>query len=233
MSYTFILNGKSSVLSYDFSPPLYLNDEFEYEIGLTNFDSYNTIPNINETNNCFEWHNGHSFFVKIPEGSYELDNLARYIETELRLKDPEAFIRISTDNITTKVILRSNRVINFNVENSLASVLGFEKKILKPNIIYTSSHPVKIIKVNTILIECNIALGSFLNSSPVHYIHQFFPEVPFGYKIVETPSNIIYFPINTKTINNISVRVLDQDGDLVSFPGETITIRLHLRKIIP
>lgn len=231
MSFTFTLNGTSSVLTYDFSPPIYLEDDFDYEIGLTNFDSYNTIPNIDRSNNSFEWISKVRQIIKIPEGSYELNNLASYIENYIRSIDDQAVIRISTEAATSKVIIRSNGVIDFNVKNSLGPVLGFNKRKLQSQDIHKSDHPVKILKVNTILIDCNIALGSFLNGQPVHVIHQFFPTVPFGYKIVETPTNIIYFPINVKTINTISLRVLDQDGELVNFQNEVITIRLHLRKI--
>lgn len=232
MSFTFTLSEKSSVLSYDFSPPIYLDEEFDYEIGLTNFDSYNSIPNIDEKNNCFEWHRETKNLIQVPKGSYELEHIATYIEDYLKSIDSEAVIRISTDSVTGKVIIRTNGTISFNVKHSLGSVLGFGKRILSAENTYFSTEPVRIFKVNTILIDCNIALGSFLNGKPVHIIHQFFPTVPFGYKIVETPSNILYFPISTKSINNITIRVLDQDGDIVNFNGEIITIRLHLRKIM-
>ena len=53
-----------------------------------------------------------------------------------------------------------------------------------------------------------------------------------GYKINEVPSDVIYLPINTRIINNISVNIIDQDGKLINFRGETITIRLHLKKIL-
>ena len=39
-------------------------------------------------------------------------------------------------------------------------------------------------------------------------------------------------PISTKVINNIELRLVDQDGDLVNFREEVITVRLHLRKDI-
>lgn len=113
----------------------------------------------------------------------------------------------------------------------MGPVLGFGARQLAANDTHISDEPIKILKVNSILIDCNLVGGSFLNGKPVHIVHQFYPTVPFGYKIVELPTNILYFPITTKTISNISLRVIDQDGNLVNFQGETITVRLHLRKI--
>jgi hypothetical protein len=35
---------------------------------------------------------------------------------------------------------------------------------------------------------------------PAHIIHQFFPNVPPGFKIVESPEHVIYLPISVNTI---------------------------------
>lgn len=75
-------------------------------------------------------------------------------------------------------------------------------------------------------------MGSYKNGKLHHIIYQFFPNVPPGYKIVEAPSNIVYLPINVKTISNVTVKIQDQDDKLLNFQGETITIRLHLKKIV-
>ena len=57
---------------------------------------------------------------------------------------------------------------------------------------------------------------------------QFFPAVSPGFKIIEIPTQVIYLPLTTKTINNIQIRIVDQDGTLVNFRGEVINMRLHI-----
>lgn len=52
-----------------------------------------------------------------------------------------------------------------------------------------------------------------------------------GYKIVESPINVVSLPLNTHTIDKITVGLTDQDGRLLSLLEETITIRLHIREI--
>jgi hypothetical protein len=73
-----------------------------------------------------------------------------------------------------------------------------------------------------------IVSGSYKNGEKVHVTHEFFPSVPQGYKIIESPLNVIYLPINTKQLNEITIKITDQDGILVNFIEE---VRLHLRRI--
>ena len=166
MSLTFTLGRCSSILTHDFDPPIYLNDEIEYEIDLNTF----------------------------------------------------------------KVTIKTNRRINFGVDNTIGSLLGFRKRMLNADEKSVSDHQVKILNVNTICVDCNLAIGSYLNGEPVHLIHQFNAKVPTGYKIIESPVTILYYPVSVKTINNITVKIIDQSGNIIDFREEEITVRLHLRK---
>lgn len=232
MSYTVTLTGNSSVLHANFLPPLELDDF--YTLGLLSFDTYNTIPNIvDEKNNKF-YIGDHT--ITIPEGSYDIDAIEMFLREELSHLDPGAVLMLRGNPSTLKSEIKTNKVIYFNFSskpNCIGPLLGFthENYLVQPTERYVESNDiVKILGVNTISIHCNIALGSYANGKPDHSIHQFFPAVDPGYKIIETPNPVIYYPINVKTIDNITVRVLDQDGELIDFRGETITLRLHLKK---
>lgn len=225
MSLTFSFSGKSSELSADFNPPIYLDENSEYAIGLTNFETYNVIPNISEKNNKFTYGNKTIIF---PVGAYEIDDINNYIQKNI---ERPTQIQIKANRSTSTVTVEANVDIDFTSDTSIGHLLGFKKRILKSNKLNESDFPVQIIKVNSICIDCNIASGSYTNGLPVHIIHQFFPSVAPGYKIVESPQNIIYFPVSVTTINNLTIKILDQDGNLVNFRQETITIRLHLKKL--
>lgn len=110
-------------------------------------------------------------------------------------------------------------------------MLGFKQKILKPDENHYSDQPINIIKVNTLRIECNIIDGAYINGQRVYTIHEFFPSVPPGYKIIELPKKVIYLPVRSKNISFIQLRILDQEGNLVNFRGENVTIRLHLKTL--
>ncbi|KAL6263006.1 hypothetical protein P5V15_001139 [Pogonomyrmex californicus] len=61
--------------------PLDLSDD-DYELGLTNFETYNTIPNVDSTNNKFYYDDDDKTIV-IPEGSYELSAIDRYLNAAI------------------------------------------------------------------------------------------------------------------------------------------------------
>lgn len=236
MSLTFTLTGKKSVLSVQYFPPIDISDG-DYELGLIDFETFNTIPNINSNNNKFYFNNNDEV-ITIPDGSYELDAINVYLQREIiklypkKKEDNEEYpLILRANNNTMKSEMLCSFRVNFEKPQNVGSVLGFSKKsIVPPNKWYESDEPVNIISVNMLRIECNITGGSYNNSKPVHTIHEFPTRVPPGYKISETPFRVIYLPIVTRVIDDLTIRVVDQNGHLIDFRGEEVTVRLHVRK---
>ena len=57
------------------------------------------------------------------------------------------------------------------------------------------------------------------------------PIIPPGYKIADVSSQVIYLSVAVHTINQIQLPIFDQDGNLVSFRGEPVTFRLHIKSL--
>lgn len=226
MALTITLSGNSSILTADYFPPIELSKNLDYECGLVDFQTYNSIPNIDKTNNLFLIGDE---VVQFPTGAYEITHINKYISQTLHENKRDYNFSLSVNNNTLQCLMSANEPIFLNVENSIGSLLGFSKRILMPKIRHKSDERVNINKVNAIRIECNIITGSYVNNKPVHTIHEFAPTVPPGYKIIEVPRNVIYLPVNVKQITSITLKIVDQDDNLINFRDELITARLNLK----
>ena len=129
-----------------------------------------------------------------------------------------------------KVEMRCDHTVEFP-HHSLRSVLGFEKEIYEPDLHISEGIP-QITSINMINVECNIVSGSFRNGEKSHTLYSFYPGAPTGYKLIEKPLNILFLPVTVREISNITLRLTDQDGDLVSLNNEEVTIHLISRTLL-
>ena len=75
-------------------------------IGLINFSTYNSIPNIDKSNNAFCYKDNSTYkTIYLPEGNYEIDNINNFLQLQLGNPTPQ------NDN-TYNVTLLDDDVIN-------------------------------------------------------------------------------------------------------------------------
>lgn len=221
-SITLTLSGTSSILETQYYPPIELSSNKNYSLGLVELLTFNSIPNIDIGNNKF--YIGYKVIV-IPTGSYEISDIEKYLQKSVE----NTFLVLKPNNNTLRCEIDSSEQIDFTPSDSIGKLLGFHQRVLAANYHHISDLPVSITKINALRVECNITTGAYMNNKLVHTIHEFFPVCPPGYKIIEIPSQVIYLPVVVKCIDNIQLRIVNQDGDIVNFRGEIITIRLHIK----
>lgn len=223
-SITITLSGNSSVLNVNFFPPIELDNRFEYECALIDFQSYHSIPNIDETTNTITVGDKE---IIIPTGTYEVCEISEYIKNNL---DQNTKFKISENKNTLHCELNSSLPVDFTKATSIAPLLGFSRQKLLSNKLHTSISPIDILKVHLIQVECDLIQGSYFNCKTSHALHQFFPKVAPGYKIIESPHNLIYLPLIKKNIDSVTITVVDQNNKAINFRGERISVRLHIKR---
>lgn len=179
---------------------------------------------MDEENNLFHYNDK---ILEIPIGSYEIEDIESYLQKTLG-KDN---ISVKPNLNTLLCEIHSKFSVDFTKPRTIGRMLGFgPSRILEPNKAHQSELPVDIIRLDTINIDCNIASGAYFNEREVHTIYGFSNVTPVGYKIIEKQEPPIYYPVLDKFIDNITVTVTDQEGRLVNFRGELLTVRVHLKE---
>lgn len=225
-SLTLSLSGTSSVLETHYFPPIELERDKSYVLGLVELLTFNSIPNVDLEQDKFYVDNK---VIKLPIGSYEISDIEHFLQKELKSDGIELSIKPNNNTLRSKI--KCSHKIDFQPLDSIGRLLGFTQRVLQPYKSHVSDLPVSILKVNALRVECNITSGAYINQKKVHTIHEFFPAVPPGYKIIEVPKQIIYLPVSVKVIDYLQLRIVDQNGDLVNFRGEVVTLRLHIKKV--
>ena len=239
-SFQIIVSDNESSFNTRFNPKIELDRDKVYEIALVNLETYYSFPYIDETNNVFVYSpdNGNSWEkIKIPEGSYEIDDINNTILQEMKRRghydsiNEDYYINISANSNTLKsvLILEKDYQVDFHHQNSLAKVLGFTGAKYTEGF-HESENVVNILSINSILVNIDIISGRYVNGSTKNTIYSFFPKVSPGYKIIESPVNLVYLPLTLDTIDRLEVTITDQDDNLLNLRNEKLTIRFHIRE---
>ena len=186
-SFQIIVSGNESKFTTILNPTLQLDRDKEYEIALVNLETYYSFPNIDETNNVFIYSpdNGNSWVkIKIPEGSYEIDDINNTIRHEMKKRghhDPinqDYYINISANSNTLKsvLILEKDYRVDFNHPESIAKVLGFTGAKYMEGF-HESENVANILSINSILVNIDIISGSYVNGTTKNTIYSFFRKV--------------------------------------------------------
>ena len=231
-----IVSGKDSRLETAFNPPLTFSKSCPYEMALCRLETYYSVPNIDTTNNTLKVSrdNGSTWTtITIPTGCYEIKAINKVIQRFIKKAGGKAdVINLSPNRNTLKCILNikeeSGYEVDFNVDNSLRSVLGFNAALYKSGR-YESENLVNIMNVNSILVHCDVVGASRVNGIDPPIVYNFFPNVAPGEKIVSTPLHLIYLPLMLNTISHMTCWVTDQNERKLDLRGEQLTITFHIK----
>ena len=206
------------------------------KLGLIRLSVYNSVFNVNRRNNQFlydtrgegpcspgspTWTDTRILAV-IP-GAYELIEIAELIKEETN-----GNVIIEHDKNTMKSLMEIKQgAINFEIENSIAPLLGFRKIVYKKGK-YTFQKIVDIMVFSTINIHCNVISGVKDNGNNTDILYTFTLTEPPGYLISIIPTNILYQKVTKDRIEYIEFHIKDEHGRPIDFNGDLVSFTLHL-----
>lgn len=220
MSQTICLTGNSSELRASYFPSIPL--EGEWECALLNFQTYYNIFNLRERG----WIVTANKNGIVPKGMYEVADIEAIGKNTV---SKNGFFELKINSVTQTTELFCSEPITFS--ENVAKLLGFKSNHqYTGNKMHSSPNHTNILPLSMILVHASLADGAYVNGERTHSIHSFFPQVPPGYRIIEAPNTLIYYPVIFSSLNNVMVEVLDENGKLIDFNGETVSISIHLKR---
>ena len=222
--------------------PLQTNNK-QFKLAVTFLTGYNGIFNVTNSNNKFYFFKSITdddhILITIPPGAYEIESLnneikriiidqEHYTETNYPFNIKPSFSTLgSIIEISTQ-----GPVISFVPDDSIGDLLGFNKTTifqeynLPPN-------PVDISSFDNIFIETDIAKGLIFKGKRSGIIHNFTMDVDPRYKYIEKfYGGIQWYMMESKDIiSTICFKLKNENGNLVSFNGQSITFRLPIKEI--
>ena len=214
-----------------------------FQIGVTFLTGYNGIFNVRSENNKFYFlksiTDDDHIQITIPPGAYEIESLNN--EIKRIIIDKEHYTEVNypfsiKPNFSTlgSIIEISTQgpVITFVPDDSIRDLLGFNKTTIFEEY-NLSPNPVDILSFDNIFLECNIAQGMIFRGKRSGIIHIFTMDADPGYKYIEKfRGGVQWYMMESKDIiSSICFKLKNENGNLVSFNGQSITFRLSIKEL--
>ena len=162
-------------------------------------------------------------YSTITPGAYELTDIAELIKEET-----DGNVIIEPDKNTMKCLMEIKQgALSFDIENSIASLLGFRKTFYKKDK-YKSQKIIDIMGFNDINIHCNVISGVKDNGNNTDILYTFSLTEPPGYLINIIPTNILYQNVTKDKIEYIEFHIKDEHARPIDFNADVLSFTLHL-----
>ena len=216
----------------------------QFEIAVTFLTGYNGIFNLTPNNYKFYFkktitdEDGFNI-ITLPPAAYETESidkeLKRIIVGEDHFTETNYPFKIKPNFSTLGSIIEispQGPIIIFMFNDSIRDLLGFNARTLYEE--YNSStNPVDIISFNNIFVETDIAKGMIFKGKRSGIIMNFTMQVSPGYKFINRfEGGVQWYMMETKdVISSICFKLINENNELVSFNGQSISFRLSFKEI--
>ena len=177
--------------------------------------------------------------ISISPGAYEIEALKNEMKKinveKVYLTNEDSPFTMKPNFSTLGSIIENfsqGPITSFASDDSIRTLLGFQETILYEEY-YLSPNPVDILSFDNVFLECDIAKRMLFKGRRSNINHNWTMTVDPGYKHVENFAGGIswYMTESKDVISSISFKLKNEDGQLVSFNGQSMSFRLSIKEI--
>ena len=172
-----------------------------YVIGVSSFNTYNSIFNVTSKNNKIIYFDGLMYWKEIilPPGAYEIEQINDEIARQLSFEESPIILEANTATLHSIIRLSSGFKVDFTQPNTLGDLLGFDSVILTEPYNY-SKNKVNIIDIHRLHLCCDSIIGSLRNGFPSNILFSIVLNEAPELKLFENPTS---FSINIYINKNL------------------------------
>ena len=243
---TLILSGNGPNLTCTLQPVLRYEKNVTASVALSKISFYASFENISsdKKNNALKIKPGKEknwILVKLKNGAYDVDDICNEIVEQLSAKGIEDVeknfhLQANPTRLRAIITLSGDYQLSFDVEDSIANVLGFERTDLldRNNVRYEGPNVVQINTTTGLFVLCDIARASYRNGKHVSYIYKTTMDTKNsgGVRFIDTPSNLVHVPLlagGNNSISDLTVWIVDQDLQPLNMLANELEIELNIR----
>ena len=213
------------------------------------FSAPNTVQNIKTgVNDKFYYRSsvGLLYTITLPPGFYQVADYNNYIQAQMVIQGNSGssgvyYITIGLNNPTLQVSITvsNNFTVVFSnpniLPNTIASNYGFPNvdlvSTLAQTITFLSTSNANIFPQDTILITCDLVNGIYYNGLPGNLMEMIPVSVPSGWLMVYNPNPVNKYEVIKKTINQVRIRITDQNNLPILSTAEQIKMLILIEQI--
>jgi hypothetical protein len=253
VEYPQFLSGNTNPFKVKLENPI-TNIDTKLFIELFNISFYYSVPNVDVHNNIFRYTCDGKEWVEfnLPTGAYEIKNIVTAIKNHLKLRlfyktndisdsllddtedtfadtTTEDYFNIDIEEGTMRArlrILNKNFQIDFGCKNSIGKKFGFSS-LYQYGKDHISEDIIMISDINSILVNCNLIQGGFVNGKRAKSIYSI-SEFDNGYKVNIDILRPLAYHINDTLIHEIEIWLTDENLNVLNMNHETISIFLNI-----
>lgn len=217
-----------------FKPPIRL-DTRQYKISFYSFFGWNSFHNVQSKSISYTI-NGSPFTLNIPDGQYSIEDINSLLQLDIASNSGATGGIVITPNYNTNrtEITIDNSTDTFTIDlsaaNNLANFFGFPEANVTG-----SSTGTTLANVNrdteNLNVETDLIKGSIKDGRFSRIIHSFQPAGPTNSSLQIYPLHQTWHQIDKKLIDRVNFKITDNNGEIVDFQGEDLTLQIILEAI--